>query len=482
MASTSSFKTDDHAWELYKENAAPLERGRNVTKLSKVLSSPPSALPTKSKKDADSNIQKFEKLVRASERFSKYYTKQIDETNTDMNGGVTQLSDDVVELLLAKCKVDKDPIIHWLTYIKYHEESYPSDTHAQFLLMERCMHALFYMNQYKNDVRYLRVFVLYVENTSNPHEQFKLYHKHKIGEHVAIFWLAWAWLAENDKDYAFAEKIFNKALQKGVKPTKVVQERHKQFLRRMSRHWLNQQQQEEQEMDGLGSAQEYEENDDGDRENRRSALNGLTEEGVRQNNRARGVNYGVNTRPQGILTNRNSQSNNHGVDQFNSVNANGPKSSFMVYTDGQNGNDNSGYDLNQSAMYENDENRIPLPRIVKEKDKRKENTLSAEAWNERGGLNSNNFGYSNGDDSDQEINSSVARRWAGSGSDSIIAGGTSNQKAFQVFVDEDCASEKDEVHKSSNMKRAASRGRSHDRTLRQRLDDGSVSGHPIHQD
>lgn len=452
-STTPSTLSSSHNWELFKENAAPLARGRNAAMLSKALSSPTSE-STKVKKESDVNIKKFESLIYPSVKFSKYYTKKMEEGNHD-----AAQNDDLIESLLERCKVGKDPIVPWLKYIKYHEETYPSDTHAQFLIMERCMHSLFHMPQYKNDVRYIRVCVLYADKTSNPDEQFKLFHKHKIGEYVAIYWLAWAWVAEKRKDFPFAEKIFNQALKKEAKPLKTVQERHKQFMRRMSRHWLNQMQKEQ---DG-----EFDGSED---EDKRGVLTGLTEEGVRQNNRSRGINAYSGIQTGGVLTVRNGQSN----DEEQEVNGVKLKPNFTVFNDEN--NESGGYDLNNSMIHGNDENQIPITRMVREKDRKKENTLSAEAWNERGGLKSNNFGYSGVDDSDYEINTSVARRWAGTGSDSIVAGGTSSQQAFQVFVDEDCeqSNEKESSEIINGTKRPISRGRRNERTLRQRLDEDCV--------
>ena len=60
-----------------------------------------------------------------------------------------------------------------------------------------------------------------------------------VGTLTALFWVAWAWVAEKQSDFQFTEKIFQKALSVGAEPKKFLEERQKQFLRRMSRHWLN---------------------------------------------------------------------------------------------------------------------------------------------------------------------------------------------------------------------------------------------------
>jgi len=309
-------------------------------------------------------------------------------------------------------------------------------------------------------VRFIRVCVLYADRASEPHEKFKLFHKHKIGSNVAIFWLAWAWVAESRGDFPFADKILRKALQKKAKPIKTVEQRFKQFQRRMSRHWLN-----AQEKEGSDASDE----DNEVRDSRRGALSGLTEEGVQQNNRARGMNAMAGaSRP--ILAPRNGQQKSNPKTGENGVDT---KKGFSIFME-DNLNENE-YNLNQSMAQGNEENNALPPRIVREKDSKKENTLSAEAWNERGGLHSyrqmGRYGVSGGQDEDESI-SSVARRWAGTGSESLVAGGTSSQSAFQVFVDEDCAQKEEDGNSNMTNKRSVSCGRGTERTLRQRLDDG----------
>jgi hypothetical protein len=461
-------ETAPHQWELYKENAAPLERGRNIDSLSKALapSSSTSGESLSRRKEGDSSIHKFESLVKGTERFANAYLDRLDE-----EGGAT-LSDDVIQKLMTRYRVENkiDPIVHWLRYIKYHEETYITDTHAQFLLMERCTQALLHHPKYQNDVRYVRVCVLYADKTSVPHEQFKFFHKHKIGSTTAIFWLAWAWVAEKRKDYPFCEKIFKKALAKKAKPGKVVEQRYKQFQRRMSRFWLN-----------ANSSPEDNENSEEDEgtNHRRGALSGLTEEGVRQNHRGREVNSMAlgtnNSRQQQQQQQQQQQAGNlkNGVRE---------KSGFAIFAEEDKENGLGGYNLNQSIAEGHKEHlqRFVAPRMTTERDRLKENSLAAEEWNKRGGLNAPQHGTRVVEEEEDRMNreqyestSSVAQRWAGDGSTSLVAGGTSAQPAFQVFVDEDCDKKENQVeeneasHKTKHTKP--------DRSLRQRMEGDLVS-------
>ncbi len=422
-------------WELCKENAAPLERGRNVEKLSKALAPKTSAAKAQRQED-DKNIRTFERLIRNSEKFAELYAKS--ETPNE---------DDVISML-EKCKVDKDPIVHWLKYIKYHEEAYPSDTHYQFLLKERCVMTLLHHPKYANDVRYIRVCVLYADGADDPHGQFKFFHKHKLGSEVAIFWLAWAWVAEKKKDFQFADKIFRKAIQKKAKPDKVVDQRYKQFQRRMSRHWLN------------ANANNPENVYDGEEDEQgvRGALSGLTVEGARQNHRGRSVNAmaqrrAVGTNGQSIIDQRQ-----HAIER---TNIHDSSKIFHIFSDDRE-QEEGGLALQSPGR--GDEN-VPLPQMTRQSDRTKENKLEAEAWNQRGGLNNQ---HHIADDAQEDRGmlgaSSVVSRWAGSGVDSITAGGTSSQPAFQVFVDDDCVDSKENTKVVKQAKLS-------ERALRQRLDE-----------
>ena len=71
-------------WEQAKENAAPLERGRNVTTLGR------GAGGLQDRKDLERKISHYESLVRPSE------------------------APHVVEM-------DDDPLEHWLGYIKFYQ-------------------------------------------------------------------------------------------------------------------------------------------------------------------------------------------------------------------------------------------------------------------------------------------------------------------------------------------------------------------------
>ena len=443
----------EHGWELAKENAAPLEKGRSAKTLRRAFGT-----SSAERVEIEEKTRKYEKLVRRSEKAVEWLQRQAERT---LDGSDRELTDDEAQALRDRMPaelgfnprapdrddVDHDPLRYWVLYVKHIRESYPSDSQRQFLLMERCARTFmarpFLVPEYVNDVRYIRTCILYADKTSNPSEVFKLMSRIKVGTKVSLFWVAWAWVAEKAEDFQFTEKIFQKALKTGAQPRKFLEERQRQFLRRMSRHWLNASQVQEEEEDEAADG--------------RGALNALTSGGVARNQRG-----GSHNREAGRQPPRQQQQRQRDVgtirprsNQLGRINENAPANGgagFAIFQDG---------DLNSSNVLD-DENNPTAARLAKECDRTKENTMRAEAWNERG--------YGLVEPSAREQEEYVA--------DSIR--GTVRQEAaprpiqragsgaaFEVFVDEEFVD--DAKAADENRERIGDA-----RTLRQKLDGGAA--------
>lgn len=365
-------------WEQAKENSAPLERGRNV------------ALLEQSTTATDEERRQLERMVR---HYEKLVQQDVD-----------------------------DPLVHWLSYIKFHQESFPVDTHEQFLLLERCFRALCPMRKYANDLRFIRVCCRYAEQTKRPREIFQYLYQQNIGTQVAIFWAAWAFVAEKEQDYAFCDKIFNKGLTKQAAPLNYLQQRYKQFQRRMSRHWLN------------STNQQDDDEEDEDENGRRGVLGGLSEDSVRRNDRR-------TTRPSTTLRNPRMPANTATFAMRNSsarptLQAQDENQPFAIYTE----------ETPQELAALNDSLVEPDGRVLeREEDRLKENTIMPERWNERGAL------------STSRVTSTTP-----------IICAPPQPVAFAVYVDEECAAQHE--REQAEKRRATERHRQvrDDRTFKER--------------
>ncbi|DBA03655.1 TPA: hypothetical protein N0F65_006834 [Lagenidium giganteum] len=188
---------DEFAWEHAKENVLPIRQGRNVHELNAALHA----------QDKMGGRMKVEAEM-----------KQIEERIRTYSG--------------------EDPLGMWVQYVKWLEAHLPEDTRKKFAVLEKCTRELKDDVRYKNDVRYIRIWLRYADLVSNPKDIFKYLYQHKIGEHLALFYAGWAWVLENVSNYAQADKIYLKAIQKKAQPEELIHRKHQEFQSRMSRHWL----------------------------------------------------------------------------------------------------------------------------------------------------------------------------------------------------------------------------------------------------
>ena len=464
MASSSSDGDDNpqHDWEYSKENAAPLEYGRST----KVLSKRAFGTSTAELSMIEEKTKKYERLVQRSEKAVEWLQKQTrtllersdGDVDTNDEGAVVssrELTDNEAQSLRERMvlelgfdpsttdrdNVDYDPLRYWVLYIKHIRDAYSSDSQRQFLVMERCARTFmarpFVIPTYINDVRFVRTCILYADKSSNPSDVFKLMGKIKVGTKVALFWVAWAWVAEKAQDFPFTEKIFQKALSVNAEPRAFLEERQKQFVRRMSRHWLNASQAQDGE-DGLDG--------DNDEDGRRGALNSLSSEGVARNDRGGGGGGGGSATTSNRHTTTNQQSGNPQQQQHQRKKGNGTMvGGFNIFQDGG----TSG----PVNVLDDDEHVPGRQLLATERERSKENSMRPEHWNER------EYGLNDHPATD------IGRPPPFGGHSR-----SGSAAAFDVFIDEDLKEDVDVTIKENNDEKIIDQ-----RSLRQRLDGGAVS-------
>lgn len=73
----------------------------------------------------------------------------------------------------------------------------------------------------------------------SPSEVFAFMATNKIGERVALFWIAWAFVEEKNCNIKAADQIYVKALRYLAEPRDLLNKRYHQFQRRMTRKYLS---------------------------------------------------------------------------------------------------------------------------------------------------------------------------------------------------------------------------------------------------
>lgn len=394
-------------WELSKENTAPLQRGRNVAVLERSLAETDETRAVKERA-----VDRYERTVRATEQEGFNLSEEASSGST----------------------IEADPLVHWLGYIKFHQESFPANTHDQFLLMERCFRALSRFRRYANDVRFIRLCCQYAEKTERPNEIFQYLYRQKIGHETAIFWIAWGFVAEKREEWAFANDVYSKGIRKRAKPLEKLNKRYREFQRRMARQWLN------------ATQAQDDDNDDGSSPNR-GVLGALTEDAFHRNDRSTaqppGPSFLVGQNPR--ATGLQSRSNNTFVDtsvpsrSTNGTNQNST-APFPIFVENEPPSENP---LDDSLV----QAEVPYRQIEREQDRKKENTYGAERWNDRGGY------------------ARTYKKTAPAAKPRMA-----NPPPFAVFVDEECAQQHQKEESRQAREFETHRRVRDERTFRERDD------------
>ncbi|KAL1206186.1 Mitotic spindle checkpoint protein BUBR1 [Cardamine amara subsp. amara] len=185
-----------YEWELFKENVRPLKRGRNVHLLN-------NALKSHSDHQLRKNlIEKRRKLIEA-----------IDEYDGD------------------------DPLFPWIECIKWVQEAFPPGGECSGLLViyEQCVRKFWYSERYKDDLRYLKVWLEYAEHCADAEVIYKFLEVNDIGNTHAVYYIAYALHMEFKAKVKTANEIFNLGISRNAKPVEKLNDAYKKYMVRTMR-------------------------------------------------------------------------------------------------------------------------------------------------------------------------------------------------------------------------------------------------------
>ncbi|PGH19236.1 BUB protein kinase [Polytolypa hystricis UAMH7299] len=149
---------------------------------------------------------------------SKVSSPGLNDTNT-LNDAIRQ----EYEIELESITESDDPLDIYDRYVKWTLNAYPSaqatSQSGLLPLLERATKAFLSSNDYKNDPRYLRLWLHYIRLFSDaPRETFAFLARHGIGENLALFYEEFAAWLEGAGRYAQAEEVYKLGLQCEARP------------------------------------------------------------------------------------------------------------------------------------------------------------------------------------------------------------------------------------------------------------------------
>lgn len=179
-----------------KENIVPLREGRKVSQLATHL-----ALPT-SKKEVE--------LKEARDRF-EYELSQLHEV--------------------------EDPLDIYVRYINWTKENYPEGQSAlsnMLSLLERACFGLAEIPHYKEDVRYLKLWIAYIKYAESPLQIFRLLSSHGIGNNLATRYEEEAAYLEKIEKFEAASEVYERGIQSNAHPIVRLKKNFESFNQRFA--------------------------------------------------------------------------------------------------------------------------------------------------------------------------------------------------------------------------------------------------------
>ncbi|KAD4585393.1 hypothetical protein R6Q59_035989 [Mikania micrantha] len=184
-------------WELFKENVRPLKRGRHVKLLNDSL-----------KSNSDIRIRSTLKETR------RKLIKSIDEYEGE------------------------DPLQPWLDCIKWVQDAFPpgGDCSGLVVIIEQCVRTFWHDERYKNDLRYLKVWLEYAQNCNDAEVVYSFLDANKIGHTHSLFYISYANHLELKNKIKTANEIYECGISRNAQPIEKLKAAYKKFFARsMSR-------------------------------------------------------------------------------------------------------------------------------------------------------------------------------------------------------------------------------------------------------
>eukprot|EP00899_Mesostigma_viride_P020539 jgi/Mesvir1/28487/Mv15902-RA.5 len=184
-------------WELSKENVQPLRRGRDAQALCTSL--------LEHEKGPRSRAEALDEKRRA-------FAKAIEEYQ------------------------GSDPLDLWLKLVKWIQNEFPTaGSKAELVpVLEKCTRLFLRDVRYKEDVRYLRVWILYADNCPDPKDIFSFLQANDIGQGHSLYYEAYATFLEINHVFKSANAVYEQGINRQAVPLERLKQKYEAFQHRMA--------------------------------------------------------------------------------------------------------------------------------------------------------------------------------------------------------------------------------------------------------
>lgn len=171
-------------------------------------------------------------IFSSGSKGDKYASPSPNDTRT-LNDAIRQ----EYEAELANIAESDDPLDIYDRYVKWTLNAYPSaqatPESGLLPLLERATKSFLSSPHYKNDPRYLRLWLHYIRLFSDsPRETFAFLARHHIGEGLALFYEEFAAWLESAGRWTQAEEVYKLGLQREARPAERLLRKYNEFQKR----------------------------------------------------------------------------------------------------------------------------------------------------------------------------------------------------------------------------------------------------------
>lgn len=148
------------------------------------------------------------------------------------------------EAELANLSEADDPLDVFDRYVRWTLDAYPSAQATResqlHTLLERATKAFISAPQYKNDPRYLKLWLHYIRLVSDaPRETFMFLSRHAIGDGLALFYEEYASWLEAGGRWGQADEVYRLGIERGARPTQRLLRKFAEFEKSRALHQQN---------------------------------------------------------------------------------------------------------------------------------------------------------------------------------------------------------------------------------------------------
>ena len=202
----------EFAWEMSKENVQPLRRGRDGRALNSALR----ATTTTQAAQATTTTTRREEAGAGETEKERLWRRAIEATESG----------------------SLDALKEWCALIKWTEQTYATGNGRDkelLPLLERCARELQEVEAYKEDPRYLRVWIKYADCCAEPGDIFKFLRANSIGQRQALYYEAYAAFLEVRQAYGKANEQYERGIEMRAEPLDRLRASYASFQHRMVR-------------------------------------------------------------------------------------------------------------------------------------------------------------------------------------------------------------------------------------------------------